>query len=323
MEAVAQSETKKKVKVSKIALISVLCAAAVGSGIYTGFFLHNLFNSDSTDYTNVDANNLADDNAAVMAKYQNLASTGSATDYTSHFKSYQAANIAFSLFLNQEHTFSQGIGIADATVTKQEIRSTMIRNGSSYFEESLSYSSFVNLADRMYQSGESVNQYLGTCVDGDVEKAKFNTTGTDYTLDEYRNRMGRLVSDNFIYVVSSKTTLNGEVSGGSGVETSFTKNEEGYTIELELNPIKSVVNYVTQMQTISSLAKKPTFYYVHLTLVLDAKLGLQSLTSHEKYIATTGVISSAIVGTMRTVYQTDQNFEIPELNTPVTYRSAQ
>jgi uncharacterized protein YheU (UPF0270 family) len=328
MEAVATAEnktkTKSKVKVSKIAFISVLCAAAIGSGIYTGYFLHNMFSGGSTDYSTVDATALADDNAALLTKYKSVTKTGAAVDFVSEFKPYQAANISFALFLEQEHSFSQGIGAADAGAINQQIRSTIVRNGADYFEESLSYSQFVNLADRMYQSGESVNQYIGTCINGDVEKGQFPDTPTNYTLDEYRTRMGRLVSDNFIYVVSSKTTLNGEVADGSGVATSFSKNDSGYQIELELNPVKSVVNYVKQMKTISSLKDYPSFTYVHLSITTDANLNLQSVTSKEHYFATTGSgLGSWITGTMRTVYQTGQTFAIPALNEPETYREAQ
>jgi hypothetical protein len=287
-------------------------------------FLHNLFNGDTTDYSNVDATALADDNAALLAKYKSITNTGAGVDYVSEFKPYQAANIAFSLFLQQEHSFSQGIGLADAGMAKQDIRSTIIRNANDYFEESLSYSSFVNLADRMYQSGESVNQYVGTCLNGDVEKGQFPDTPTNYTLDEYRTRMGRLVSDNFIYVVSSKTTLNGEVANGSGVVTSFSKSDSGYQIELELNPVKSVVNYVKQMKTISSLKDYPSFTYVHLSVVTDANLNLQSLTSKEHYYAQTGSgVGSWITASMRTVYETDQTYAIPALSQPETYREAQ
>lgn len=322
MEAVAEKENKKKFNVKRLILVSCISLSAIGLGVGTGFFLHGLFAGGETNYGSLEAGDLVDNNNDLMTKYQQALKSGA--DFSTALQPFEAANVAFSLFTSQEHYFAQGIGVADAGITSQAIRSTFVRDGSKTFEESLSYSSFVNLADRMYQENSTVTQYLGTCQGGNVEVGTFNKAGTDYTLDEYRARMGRTVSEVFIYVVSSKTTLTGDVQGGSGVATSFSKGSEGYQIELELDPVSSVINYVKQMKTISSLAKYPSFNYVHLSLELDSKLNLVSVSSKENYYAKTSAgVGSTITGTMRTVYESGGSYAIPELNTPEAYRKTQ
>ncbi|MCH3908865.1 MAG: hypothetical protein LKF75_01690 [Bacilli bacterium] len=319
MEQVVENKTQKKGWITA-GIVTIVSVSAIALGLFAGYYLKYFFSGDDgIDYDNINVDNLADDNAALIKKYENSVAAGT-NDFTEVFKSYEAANVGFTLFCNEEHSMAQGKGVGDAGITAQAIRSTIIRDSDSYFEESLSYSSFVNIADRMYQSGESVQQYVGNCKNGDVETGTYPSDGTTYTLSEYSARMGRTVSDRFIYVVSSKTTMTGEEDGTSGTATSFVKNDSGYQIELELNPVSSVVNYVKQMQTLSNLASKPSFSYVHLSITLNSDLQLVSMTSTENYYAKTSLgIGSKVTGTLTTEFSTGGSYAVPELNDPITY----
>jgi hypothetical protein len=276
------------------------------------------------NYDNINANDYVDDTSNLMNEYAKTKKAGG--DYVAAYgaKPYQVCTIAYSLFTSHANCYAQGIGTGTARVmgaaVVQNIRSTAIRKGDSYFEESGSCSSAVNLLDRMYQDGTSVIRHEGKVKDSEAEIPDHFDKVTTYTFDDYRQAMGRLPSDPLIYLVSSKTTYLDETAK-SGAKTSFTKIADGYDLELELKPTRSVVNYVRQMVTISSLASPPAFDYVHLSLDLDKDLNLRSMETHEHYYAAvSSTIGSYVEGRLRTVYQTDGNYTIPELTDPIPYR---
>jgi hypothetical protein len=319
-----QKLTKKTNKKETIIISSIACVS-LALGVTAGIVFHNMFSGgDIVDYDNLKAD--AVDTTKLLSRYSKV----SDGNYDG-FSECEKANIALSLYSKEEHTFCQSIGVAQAgSLASQTIRGSFIRNGTKYFEESLSYSNFVNIADRMYEEGDSTVKYHGK-TGSSVEVGVFeDTTGTTYTNSDYATLMGRNVHTTCSYIISDQTVLldgatNTSNSKNSGVPTSCTKLEGGgYTVELELNNVYGVLNYVTQMKTISDLKRKPTFEYVHLTLDLNAKLEIQSMETHEYYTATTSAgIGSSIEGKLRTVYETGGNYEIPELNTPLTYRSEQ
>lgn len=318
------SGTKKTSKKGKIISLSIIAVAAIGLGLGTGFFLHNqLAGGVQTDYTKVNTDTLVDDNTALLKTYEATKKSGG--DYLTAFQSkpYQVANIAFQLYGAHEHSFAQGKGVGKAVAlgfeVNQQIRSTVIRDKDQYFEESLSLSGMVNLADRMYQEGDQVVRHEGKVDSKNVEVPANLDKSTTYTLTDYAKAMGRDLDNPCIYIVSSKTTYL-DSTAKSGQATSFSKSDDGYLLELELHPVYSIVNYVKQMQTISSLYSQPSFQYVHLTLSLDSDLNLRSLKTHEYYwAATSATVGSYVEGTLTTTYQTDGSYTIPELMTPVTY----
>lgn len=331
METATVEKEKEKLPVPSkkrtIIFISCLSVTAIALGVGAGFYLHNLLNSGvSTDYGNANAADYVEDDPNLLKDYQAVKDSGG--DYVSAYakKPYKVANIAYALYCKHEHTKSQGVGsgtaILGAINVDQQIRSTLIRNGDSYFEESLSASSVVQLADRMYQD-TSVVSYHGTVTPSEVETPRNFGKAVEYTKDEYKDLMGKTLNIPCIYIISGKTTYVNSTAY-SGTPTSFKKNEDGsFALELELTRSSSVLNYVKQMQSISDLYDKPSFTYVHLSFDLDKDLNLKSMTSNEFYFARTQKnVGSNVRGTLKTIYEWDGDYQIPDLNTPVKYWDA-
>lgn len=320
-EAVLHKSSKKRIIVS----LSIISVAAIGLGLGAGFFLHNqIAGGTLTDYNNVNADDYVDDNTNLLNDYAKVKKAGGHYLVAYEKEPYKVANIAYGLYSKETHLFAQGIGSGTAKMLGiaivQQIRSTVIRDNDNYFEESCSCSKVVNLADRMYQSGDSVVRNEGKVKDANAEIPENFTKATPYSLPDYRKAMGRLLSDPCIYLISSKTTYLDETAT-SGAKTSFSETNGGYALELELDPVHSVINYVRQMQTISSLVSPPAFTYVHLSLSLDKDLNLLSMETHEYYYAAVSTAAGSYVeGRLRTVYQSGGNYTIPELNDPVSYR---
>jgi len=331
METTVVEDKKDKTpihsKKRSVIFISCLSVTAIALGVGAGFFIHNLLNSGvSTDYGNANAADYVDNDPNLLQDYQAIkASDG---DYVSVYakKPYKVANIAFALYSAHEHAMSQGVGSGTAILgafnVDQQIRSTLIRNGDSYFEESLSASNIVQLADRMYQD-TSILSYHGTVAPSEVEIPRNFGKAVEYTKDEYRDLMGKTLNIPCIYIISSKTTYVNSTAY-SGTPTSFKKNEDGsYALELEMTRSSSVLNYVKQMQSISDLYDKPSFTYVHLSFDLDKDLNLKSMTSNEFYFARTQKnVGSNVHGVLKTTYEWDGDYQIPELTVPVKYWDA-
>ncbi len=326
--AVLKKDERAKRYKSLLPYVCVLIPC-VALGVFGGVFMKKLFSSEEgTDYSSIDTQKLYPDYAKIGNEYKKAASLGD--DFTKTLTPTKMAASAFYLIQNETHVYSQGIGAAGAMGVTQNIRSTTIQDGDKYFEESLSLSSFVNIADRMYQvpNGDdcSITMHLGK-TKGSVEIGEYDENGTEYTGEGYIAHMGRLLSTPTSYIVSDKTVLTTEKTGNMYGTTSAKKNSDGtYTVEIELNPTLGVSAYVVQMQTISDLVNKPSFFYCHLTFELDEDLNLLSLYSHEKYHAVVkqmGMkVNSDVVGEMRVTYERGGDYKIPSLNEPCKYRSA-
>lgn len=322
-----KAPSKKKGKYVSLLPYALVLVPCVALGVFAGLEIKKYFGGyDEADYSGIDSDTLYPNYEEVYKRYTSAQSKGG--DYLNLLTPTQMAETAFCLIQKEENVFSQGVGEATASIVDQQIRSTTIQVGNRYFEESISLSNMVNLADRMYQTPTedgkdcTVTMYLGKTDGKDVTKGSYDETGTTYTSKQYIEHMGRLLSTPTSFIVSDKTVLTGEKSGNMYGVTKASKTDSGYTVDIELKPKLGVSAYVVQMQTISDLASKPTFFYCHLTFELDSNLNLKTLTSYESYMAKTKMgASSKVTGKMRVVYETGKVYEIPELSEPCTYRS--
>ncbi len=328
LDGVTPKKTKKYIQVLPYVLVLV---PSVVLGVFGGLEIKKFFGpTPEVDYSSIDAKDLYPNYAKVEERYKKAAASGA--DFAHTLTPVEMAESAFCLIQKEKHVYSQGIGLATAVAgVNQEIRSTTIQNENLFFEESISHSNFVDIADRMYQipKGDdySVTMYLGNTKNGNVNEGEYDEKGTEYTGEEYIAHMGRLLSTPTSYIVSEKTVITEETKTGNmyGV-TSAKKNDDGtYLVDIELDPLLGVSAYVVQMQTISSLLSKPSFVYCHLTFELDKNLNLLAVTSYESYTAAVmqmGLrVKSAVTGKMRVTYERGGSWEIPELSTPCHYRS--
>lgn len=307
-----------------IVTLSVICAAAIGVGIPTGLFLGKQFRGGTEiNYDNIQSDGLSVDYEQYYNLYTKKKNEGG--NYLDGTTPAQVVNMAYALLTKQDHFMSRGYGMGTASIVDQEIRSCAIKQGDEFFEESLSLSSIVNVAWRMYEKDDITSQYQGKCRSGNVEVALFDQDkGNDYKSDEYIARMGRNVHSPTSYIITDDTVIYEEEATNNqyGI-SSVEKTTDGYVIDLEFNPVLAVLNYVVQMQTISDLPKKPAFVFSHFRMTTDLNLRPVTVYSVEKYYANTGAVGSYVTSEITTYYTYDGEITIPKLSTPIDYKGVQ
>lgn len=234
----------------------------------------------------------------IESRYEQI--KNSDKDFTK-LKPSEAIYMAYNLFGKEETTASIGVGNTKTRMLfeiTQNINTFTVHRDNKFMEESISTGT-INIYDRMYQEGNSTTKYWGE--NKDYSKDKPETV----TNQAYEEAMGRKVSDPLVYVVSEKTVIN-EDKSGKGL-SKISKLENGYEIDVELDPIASVVNYQKQMKTISDLDSYPVFHFCHLYVQTDLDLNLHYMTTYESYdaVATKPFkIRSTCTGSLTTVYLT-------------------
>ena len=249
-----------------------------------------------------DASSMTFDIDTAYEKYLNYSGNNLAKDFTPA----EIVNIGLEKYRRCDNSYSITKGVASTMVT-QSIRNYQIKNGDQYFEESISMSSMVKLANRMYQTGKDgdITLYKGSAVN--EELGSYPSDGTTYGQTEYKNYLGKTLNEMFIYIITDSTILESSID-----------ESDGYKIQLSLDTELSVIFYQYQMKNISGLDKYPKFASVNLTFTFNKNLELQHLYTDETYQATMGVTVD-IHNMFDTYYYPNVELKIPTINEPTDY----
>ena len=299
-----KTKEKKHLSNGKKALIqySIIGVVAITVGITAGVVLKKKLGPVETDYSGFNPEALKMDAKSLVKEYE--------ANKNKNFTPAELVNIGLEKYRQCENSYSIGVGLAD-TIVKQSIRNFQIRNGNEYFEEQISKSSMVSLANRAVQKEEdNVQVYKGKAKD--TELSEFTDSGKAYTLEDFKDQWGKTLQDIFIYIISNETVLeNG---------TSVTKKDGIIRVQLELDPEVASYYYKHQMKSLSDLSALPTFEYLKQTYIFDAS-NMRILHSmlDEKYQATMSGITATIVNHLDYYYHTDEFIKIPEINENLDY----
>ena len=290
--------------------IIIVTAAALGIGV--GVVSKKVFGPTEIDYGDFDFGALKVNAAEIVKKIDSY--TGSA-DIIDNFTVGEVLNYSMEKFRTCENCCSFTFGAAE-TIVNQDIRGCLIKNGDKYFEESVSKSSMVSLANRMYQNGKDADVSLYHGKKGSVgisensSSAEYSETNKEnFTSNGYRETYGKTLDEMFIYLISDQTITNSNI---------VDLDNGGYAITVELDPDLSTDGYKNQMYNISGLDERPVFSSVKLIFTLDKDLVLKKLTIDENYTAKM-MVNAKTHGNVNIYYFANEFVKIPELNESVTY----
>lgn len=227
-------------------------------------------------------------------------------DLAHDFSAAELINIGLEKYRRCDYSYSITKGVA-STIVSQSIRNYQIKNKNSYFEESISMSSMVKLANRMYQEGKegTIDLYKGSAAS--EEEGSYTSNAVTYEREDYRNYLGKTLDEMFIYIITDSTILDSEID-----------DTNGYVIETTLDNEKAVILYQYQMKNISGLDKYPKFTNVKLKFTFNSDMELQHLYVDETYQATMGVTVD-IHNMLDTYYFPNRKINIPEIDQPTDY----
>ena len=297
---------KPKKKISKKAVIgySAVCLAGVSLSIVGGVLVgRNVFKRDN--YAGVDINAAEVDYNEVYQRFK----TSNPNNYFEDYSHVELINISLLKLNDIDSFYSVSEGSVEAAGVKQTIHGTTIKDGSAYFEEAMSASSFVKSANRFYQEGDAAQWYKGKYVDinsGDYSNAKI----TNYTIDEFDETWGKSLTRACIYIVSNKSCLSSEMKS----------NDDGtYTIDVDLDPTLSVLRYIKQMTMTAGLSEPPVFHSVKLKFVVDKEVNLLSFTTDEVYDVHMVIDAKNSKASLTQKFKYEQR-DVPEISMAANYQ---
>jgi len=275
-----------------------LCAVSVGVG--GGIFLKKKIGPVVTDYAGFDPESFKADSKALLKEYE--------ANPNKNFTPAELVNIGLEKYRSCEYSYSIGVGQA-STIVNQSIRNAQIKNGDEFFEEQISRSSMVSLANRIIQEGENAKVYKGKA--NDVESAEYTSEFTNYSLDALKENLGKTLSEVFIYIISDNTVIKDKCS--------VTKTNENIKVELELDTEIATYYYKLQMKNLSNLSALPTFEHIKQTYIFDKNMTLLHSIMDEKYQASMSGITANIQNNLDYYYHANEYLKIPELNEQFDY----
>ena len=290
-------------KKSLVTYILIVGIAAI-AGTTTGIIGKNLLGQEKVIYKG-DPDQYQADSKALLEKYN--------SNPNGNYSPSDLVNIGLEKYRNCENCYSLGIGLAD-TVVQQTIRNYQIKNGDQYFEESISKSSMVGVANRAIQDGVdgTIKLYKGSAtsaITGTYPKP--SDKDKKWSKEEYKNYLGKTLDKMFIYILSDDTVLK------EGTKTQKLDNGD-VQVTLNLHPDIAPYYYKVQMKNISGLDALPSFEYLKHTYTFDKDMNLKECYVDEKYKASMG-ISVTIRNTINYYYYPNEFKEIPSNDTALDY----
>lgn len=296
------AQGKKHLSKVKKALIqySLIALCAAGVGIGSGIILKRKLGQVEIDYSGFDSNSFQADAKALLREYEK--------NPNQDFTPAELVNIGLEKYRQCENSYSIGVGQA-STIVNQQVRNFQIKNGDTYYEEQISKSSMVSLANRVIANEESVTVYKGKAKD--VEVPEYKDGPQTMNSEDFKSSWGKTLPEMFIYIISNDTVDTDK--------SQINKKDGKIYVNLELDPDIASYNYKVQMKTLSDLSSLPTFEYLRHTYVFDQDMTLLHTKLDEKYVASMSGINATIVNNIDYYYHANEYMKIPEISEFLNY----
>lgn len=294
------TNTQKKSKLKTWVIIPMTFVLIAVAGVTTGIVLKHKFGQVEIDYGDFNPENYRMDSKALLKEYQK--------NPNKNFTAAELVNIGLEKYRQCENCYSIGVGIAD-TIVNQTIRNAQIKVGNHYFEESISYSNMVAVANRVDQIGQDNDITLNKGKATASDEASYKNDTITYKAEDYKKTWGKTLDEMFIYLICNETVLE-----GSKIE----KNDETIRVTINLDTDISTYYYKVQMKEISSLDRFPVFSYVTHAYTFSKDMTLLHCTVDEKYQASMTVTAN-IHNTIDYYYHSNVVINIPKENETIDY----
>ena len=244
----------------------------------------------------------------IMAKPE----SGTPADYTPQENAAIALGVIRDIGkYNTEMTGDINANIGFMTYV-QNMKDIKIVNGDEMYQESVSVSSMVSVAQQKYIQDNNEIFLVRSADQVSDQNVTWSDEITPISEETYTNTYGLLPNGISPYVVSKNTILSAEV-----VEES----ENKYVYTYELDPETAPAYYRRQVKTLSGSQKNPLFHSVQLTIEMDKDWKPIKITMNENYDISIPVLGSANCTTEYTEVFKDygEEQEIPDKDVYTTF----
>ena len=292
----------KHLSKGKKALIqySIIAACAIGIGVGGGIIAKKKLGPVEIDYSGFDSSSFQADAKALLKDYEE--------NPNQDFTPAELVNIGLEKYRQCENSYSIGVGQA-TTIVNQSVRNFQIRNGDKYYEEQISKSNMVSIANRVIADADSATVYRGKAKDTEVPD--YPNEPSELNLNDFKNLWGKTLDEIFIYIISNDTVDTDN--------STVTKKDGKIYVSLDLDPDIAYYNYKLQMKILSDLISLPTFEYLRQTYVFDSDMTILHSTIDEKYVATMSGINATVNNYLDYYYHSNEFLKIPEINEILDY----
>ena len=161
----------------------------------------------------------------------------------------------------------------------------------------------VAVCDVLGKNSKTIKSYKGSINPGNTSAEwAYNTS---YTTEEHSNLNGVKVNDIQPYLICTETVVS---------SSEITINEDGnYVFSLELDTIKSVLNYIRQVKRTGGLATFPEFKSINISFTITPDWQLVKMNIVEVYKAVKMGMTPTITGTLNFDFTVNQPIIMPNL----------
>ena len=190
--------------------------------------------------------------------------------------------IALNVLKNASYYESESIGEVSAkkgiTLATQKVKNRRIITPAAAFNESISVSSFIKVAEQLYITKDAILKREANKVSSDTN-IKWKDTVDSLTNEEYLEQYGYSFKDPTRYIINEKTFINDIeiVNNGLGRK---------YTYKFKLEPLIASYYYKTSVKELSNSSTDPTFKSIEITMTFDYKWRMSEITTNEIYEVT-------------------------------------
>lgn len=257
---------KKLRPISSILVGIMICITACLCGILTGQIINSKY-FNTLSYLDIDPNTLRDDISTL--NYQNK-TPADLSGVNNFLAAYNTLSLQPYYKISKYGEIDTSIGV------KQTADMLSEKNGDIYHQEYVSCSSLIKTAGSYsFRLGDNIVITKGNAKGSKLNQVEWTNKTETYSFSDYSNKIGRLPTDETIYIVSTKTILQ---------ETVLKTENEQFLIELKLNPKLSTICYLNEIAFQTGTNKNElNFLELKINLILDSDFRLISQEIFEIY----------------------------------------
>lgn len=173
-------------------------------------------------------------------------------------------------------SFSTGKIVAKKaiTLTTQSLETNRTITPSATFNETKTYSTFVKIAEQIYETKDTIIKREASKVSSD--SVSWQNNASNLTHDQYLKNYGYFPSTPSRFVINEKTII-------SDIEIVTNGIGRKYTYKFYLDPQIATYYYKINVKNIADADSYPTFEKIEMTMTFDYKWRMTRIETYEEY----------------------------------------